>query len=189
MNIESLVGATASEVLELFKNQKLSPVELMKHVIDLSGDSEPLVNAFCDQYFETALSEARRAEKRYLNNSETPSTLDGVPLAVKDDTSIKDKKTTTGSILNRNHIDEHTNPSVERLTDAGAIIHARTTCPEFCWAWVCYSKLYGVTRNPWNTDYSCVGSSGGSAAAVASGSTLLATGTDSAGSIRQPAAM
>lgn len=189
MNIKSLVGATASEVLELFKNQKLSPVELMNHVIDRSRDSEPLVNAFCDQYFETALSEARRAEKRYLNNSETPSTLDGVPLAVKDDTSIKDKRTTTGSILNRNNIDEHTNPSVERLTDAGAIIHARTTCPEFCWAWVCYSKLYGVTRNPWNTDYSCGGSSGGSAAALASGSTILATGTDSAGSIRQPAAM
>ena len=189
MNTDGLSEITATEALALFKSRELSPLELMNHIIEQSSHTEPLVNALCDQYFENALTQARQAEKRYLRDSDTLSMLDGIPMAVKDDTSITGKRTTTGSMLNRNHIDQHTNPSIERLTDAGAIIHARTTCPEFCWAWVCYSKLYGVTRNPWNTDYSCGGSSGGSAASLAAGSTVLATGTDSAGSIRQPAAM
>ncbi len=189
MTTNRLSEITATEALDLFQSRDLSPVELMNHIIEQSSHTEPHINAFCDQYFESALTQARQAEKRYITDSDTPSLLEGIPMAVKDDTSIKGKRTTTGSMLNRNHIDEHTNPSIERLTDAGAIIHARTTCPEFCWAWVCYSKLYGVTRNPWNTDYSCGGSSGGSAASLAAGSTILATGTDSAGSIRQPAAM
>jgi Asp-tRNA(Asn)/Glu-tRNA(Gln) amidotransferase A subunit family amidase len=86
-------------------------------------------------------------------------------------------------------VDAVTNPSVERLMRAGAIVHARSACPEFCWAWVCYSRLHGVTRNPWKREVTPGGSSGGSAAALAAGTSVLATGTDSGGSIRMPSAM
>ena len=87
------------------------------------------------------------------------------------------------------NIADHTNPSVERLMRAGAIVHALTTCPEFVWPWTCTSNLHGVTRNPWNTAMTSGASSGGADAASASGTTTLATGSDSAGSIRMPAAM
>ena len=76
---------------------------------------------------------------------------------------------------------------IERLLEAGAIIHARTTTSEFCISGVCVSSMWGTTRNPWNPDYSPGGSSGGSAAALAAGMTTLATGTDVGGSIRVPA--
>ncbi len=82
----------------------------------------------------------------------------------------------------------YTNPTVERLLRAGAIVHARTTTPEFVCAWVCQSRLFGVTRSPWNPAMTCGGSSGGSAASLAAGTTTLATGSDLGGSIRIPAA-
>ncbi len=76
---------------------------------------------------------------------------------------------------------------VQRILDAGGIVHARTTTPEFSCAPVTWTKLWGVTRNPWHPDYSPGGSSGGSGAALAAGSTTLATGSDIGGSIRIPA--
>jgi len=82
---------------------------------------------------------------------------------------------------------EVTAPFVQRIIDAGGIVHARTTTPEFCCAPVTWTKLWGVTRNPWNLAYAPGGSSGGSAAALAAGSTTLATGSDIGGSIRIPA--
>jgi Asp-tRNA(Asn)/Glu-tRNA(Gln) amidotransferase A subunit family amidase len=78
--------------------------------------------------------------------------------------------------------------SSERLMRAGANFFVRSTCPEFCWLFACHSRLWGVTRNPWRLDISPGGSSGGSAAALAAGATTIAIGSDSTGSIRQPAA-
>ncbi len=185
----NIVELPATRLLQLFRTRDLSPLELMQAIISRSEQIEPNINAFADRYFEEALVQAKQAEKQYATPAREAATLAGLPLAVKDDTAIAGKRSASGSLMHEEHTDNHTNPSVQRLVDAGAIVHARTTCPEFCWAWVCYSRLYGVTRNPWNTDYTCGGSSGGSAAALAAGSTVLATGTDSAGSIRQPAAM
>ncbi len=189
MTSTPLFYLSATELLARFRARTLSPVELMQAVIDRAEAVEPVVNGFADRYFEEAMQKARRAEARYAKANSRPRALEGIPLAVKDDTAIKGKRTTTGSLLYKDHIDGHTHPSVERLMRAGAIVHARTTCPEFCWAWVTYSRLHGVTRNPWNTDLTCGASSGGSGAALASGTTTLATGTDSAGSIRHPAGM
>ncbi len=182
-----LIYLSATQALERFRTRALSPVELMQAVIDRAARVEQVVNAFADTYFDEALAKARQAEERYLKGR--PRALEGLPLAVKDDTAIEGRRTTTGSLIYRDHVDTETNPSVERLMRAGAIVHARTTCPEFCWAWVCYARSFGVTRNPWNPAYTPGGSSGGSAAALAAGTTPLATGTDSAGSIRVPAGM
>ena len=88
MNTDGLSEITATEALALFKSRELSPLELMNHIIEQSSHTEPLVNALCDQYFENALTQARQAEKRYLRDSDTLSMLDGIPMAVKDDTSI-----------------------------------------------------------------------------------------------------
>jgi Asp-tRNA(Asn)/Glu-tRNA(Gln) amidotransferase A subunit family amidase len=189
VNSSSFSYLPATEALDLFRSGKLSPVELMHAVIEQAEATEPAVNAFADCYFEEAIWQAKKAEIKYHNTKNNPGSLEGLPVAVKDDTAIQGHRTTVGSLLLKDNVSDYTNPSIERLLQAGAIIHARTTCPEFCWPWVCDSRMYGVTRNPWNLDYTCGGSSGGSAAALAAGSTILATGTDSAGSIRQPAAM
>jgi len=189
LNRDELVYLTAGETLLLFQSGELSPVDLMKATIERSEAVEPQINAFCDRYFDEAMSCARTAEKRYADPALRPGPLEGLPVAVKDDTAIAGRRSCAGSLFLQDHVDQQTNPSVERLLHGGAIVHARTTCPEFCWTWVTVTRLNGVTRNPWNRYYSPGGSSGGSAAALAAGSTMLATGTDSAGSIRQPAGL
>jgi aspartyl-tRNA(Asn)/glutamyl-tRNA(Gln) amidotransferase subunit A len=96
------------------------------------------------------------------------------------------KRQSFGSLPLQNEVAAATAPFVQRIIDAGGIVHARTTTPEFSCAPVTWSKMWGVTRNPWNPAYSCGGSSGGSAAALAAGTTTLATGSDIGGSIRIP---
>jgi len=189
MDCADLSYLSATDALRLFRERQLSPVELLEALIERAEQVEPAVNAFADRYFDEALARAREAEQRYAGGGDAPRPLEGIPVAVKDDTPIEGKRSSMGSLIFQHRIDDHTNPSVERLLEAGAIVHARTTCPEFCWPWVCYSRLYGVTHNPWNLKNTPGGSSGGSAAALAAGTTTLATGTDSGGSIRMPAAM
>ena len=185
-NTNDLNYITASEALSRFRWKELSPVELLDAVIDRAEAITETVNPLADQYFEEARQRAQRAEARYLKGN--PRRLDGIPLLVKDSSAIKGKRATIGSLMNAERIDNHTDPAVERLIRAGANFFARSTCPEFCWLFACHSKIWGVTRNPWRLDITPGGSSGGSAAALAAGATTIATGSDSTGSIRQPAA-
>ena len=178
---------SATQALRRFASGALSPRELIHALIARAESVEPSINAFADRYFDEALELAMEAERRYARG--TARRLEGLPLAVKDDGAIRGKRNTSGSLVHRDHVADHTDPHIERLQRAGAIVHARTTCPEFCAAWVTYSRLHGVSRCPWNTAYTPGGSSGGSAAAVAAGTTTLATGSDNAGSIRQPASI
>ena len=108
-------------------------------------------------------------------------------MAIKEEQPIAGLPWREGSTLLRDNIATETHPIVERIMAAGGIVHARTTTPEFCCAGFTHSDLWGITRTPWNTDYSSGGSSGGSGAALAAGSTMLATGSDIGGSIRIPA--
>ena len=109
-------------------------------------------------------------------------------MAVKDAQRVAGKRTTYGSLLFKDNFSDHSDPMIERLEEAGAIIHARTTTPEFCLSGTCHTRMWGVTRNPFNPQFGPGGSSGGSGAALAAGMTTLATGTDIGGSIRIPAA-
>jgi amidase len=188
MSDTDLCYLSASEAIERFKQRTLSPVELMQALIARAEAVEPVVNAFADSYFDEALAKARRAEARYMKTDGRVRALEGVPLAVKDAAAIKGRVTTQGSLIYKDHVDDHTNPAIERLLRAGAILHARTTTPEFGIDWVTTSRLHGTTRSPWDPRYTCGGSSGGSAAALAAGTTTLATGADNAGSLRVPAA-
>jgi aspartyl-tRNA(Asn)/glutamyl-tRNA(Gln) amidotransferase subunit A len=177
----------ATEAVRLFRARKLSPVELLQAVIARAEKVEPAINAFAETHFEEALAHARGAEASYKAGGQAPRALEGLPVAVKEEAPIKGHKNTLGSLPLRDVVADHTAVFVQRIIDAGAIVHARTTTPEFACAPVTWSKLWGVTRNPWNTAFSPGGSSGGSGASLAAGSTTLATGSDIGGSIRIPA--
>jgi aspartyl-tRNA(Asn)/glutamyl-tRNA(Gln) amidotransferase subunit A len=177
----------AIEVLRLFRARKLSPVELVQAVIERAGKVEPTINAFAQTFFDEALASARKAEARYAKGGDSHRPLDGLLVAVKEEAPITGHKKTLGSLPLRDVVADHTAVFVQRILDAGGIVHARTTTPEFCCAPITWSKLWGVSRNPWNPAYSPGGSSGGSAASLAAGSTTLATGSDIGGSIRIPA--
>jgi aspartyl-tRNA(Asn)/glutamyl-tRNA(Gln) amidotransferase subunit A len=180
---------SATEAIKQFKARKLSPVELVQAVIDRAAAVEPTINAFAQTFFDEALTQAKAAEARYAGNRKAPRALEGLLVAVKEEAPITGHKNTLGSLALRDVIADHTAVFVQRILDAGGIVHARTTTPEFACAPVTWSKLWGVTRNPWNTAFSPGGSSGGSAASLAAGSTMLATGSDIGGSIRMPASM
>jgi aspartyl-tRNA(Asn)/glutamyl-tRNA(Gln) amidotransferase subunit A len=178
---------SATEAVKQFKARKLSPVELAQAIIDRAAAVEPAINAFAQTFFDEALKQARAAEARYASGAESPRALEGLLIAVKEEAPITGHKNTLGSLALRDMVADHTAVFVQRILDAGAIVHARTTTPEFACAPVTWSKLWGVTRNPWNLAFSPGGSSGGSGASLAAGSTTLATGSDIGGSIRIPA--
>jgi Asp-tRNA(Asn)/Glu-tRNA(Gln) amidotransferase A subunit family amidase len=175
---------SAAQALRLFRSKELSPVELVSAVIERAEAVEPSVNAFAATFYDEALDAARAAEKRYLAGDARP--LEGIPVAVKEEAPIAGRRNTLGSLPLRDEVAAVTAPFVQRIIDAGGIVHAQSTTPEFCCAPVTWTKLWGVTRNPWNLAYSPGGSSGGSAAALAAGTTTLATGSDIGGSIRIP---
>jgi aspartyl-tRNA(Asn)/glutamyl-tRNA(Gln) amidotransferase subunit A len=176
----------ATEALRLFRSRELSPVELMTAVIARAEEVEPAINAFAETRFDEAMDAARAAQERYAGAGVPPGPLDGLPVAVKEEAPIAGQKNTLGSVPLRDVVADHTAAFVQRIIDAGGIVHARSATPEFCCAPFTWTKLWGVSRNPWNTAFSPGGSSGGSAASLAAGSATLATGSDIGGSIRIP---
>jgi aspartyl-tRNA(Asn)/glutamyl-tRNA(Gln) amidotransferase subunit A len=178
---------SATEAVSLFRARKLSPVELLQAVIDRADKVEPKINAFAEKRYDEALEQARAAEARYAVGGQPPRPLEGLPVAVKEEAPIKGQKNTFGCLPLKDAVADHTAVFAQRIIDAGGIVHARTTTPEFSCAPITWSKLWGVTRNPWNLAFSPGGSSGGSGASLAAGSTTLATGSDIGGSIRIPA--
>jgi Asp-tRNA(Asn)/Glu-tRNA(Gln) amidotransferase A subunit family amidase len=188
MSNEDLCYLPATAILGLFKKRKLSPVELMTALVTRAERVNPKVNCFADRYVAEALAQAKLSEARYMKRGAKTAALDGIPLAVKDSQRVAGKRTTQGSLIFKDWVDDHSDPMIERLQKAGAIIFARTTTPEFCLSGITASRIWGITRNPWNSEWGPGGSSGGSGAALAAGLATLATGTDIGGSIRIPAA-
>ena len=105
------------------------------------GQSE--INCFADRYFEEALEAGQEGRRPLCRKAGKPRPLEGMPLAVKDAQRVKGKRTTHGSLIFIDNIDDHSDPMIERLTKAGAIILARTTTPEFCLSGVCHSRAVG----------------------------------------------
>ena len=186
MSDSDLCYLPAAEAIRRFKARTLSPVDLLQAQIERIAEIGQPVNAFSFLYTEEALAAAKTAEAAYAPGG-NPRPLEGVPLAAKDENNIKGKITTYGSLIYKDNVATSTTPVLQRLMDGGAIIHGRTTTPEFSCEAFCHSRLWGVTRNPWNLDLTPGGSSGGSGAALAGGMTTLATGSDIGGSIRIPA--
>lgn len=182
---DAICYLSVEEATRRFRERTLSPVDLMRAVIDRCEKVNPKLNAITNRFYERAMAQAAEAEQRYAQGKAKP--LDGVPLAAKELHPIEGMRTSWGSKIFENTPADYTLPAIQRLLDAGAIVHIRTTTPEFAHAGHCHSPLYGVTRNPWNPEYSSCGSSGGSAVAVATGMATIATGDDGGGSIRMPA--
>lgn len=185
MSDPDLCYLSASDVLAGFKSGDLSPVAYLEALIARTEAVNPSLNAYTETFFDDSLIAARKAEAAYADG--TARALEGLPVAVKDAQRVAGQRTTQGSWSMGHEVEAQSDPMIERLLAAGAIIPARTNTPEFCLSGVCRSERFGVTRNPFNPEYSPGGSSGGSAAALAAGMVPLATGTDIGGSIRIPA--
>ncbi|MDP9464245.1 MAG: amidase [Actinomycetota bacterium] len=178
---------SAYETLDLFRRGELSPMEHLEALIEQIETHEPLLNAVVDRRYDEARAEARAAEPRYLGKGDAPRPLEGLGLATKEEHPMAGRSWKQGSLAFVEQLAEHDHPIIERIRSAGGIIHIRTATPEFSCAGFCHSELWGVTRNPWNTELTPGGSSGGSGAALAAGYAPLATGSDIGGSIRIPA--
>ncbi|MFC6632727.1 amidase [Microbulbifer taiwanensis] len=178
---------SAVELLAGYRDKSFSPVEVTQALLRQIERCNPAVNAYCLVDEETSLDFARASERRY-QSGETKGLLDGVPVAIKDVFLTPMWPTLKGSRT----IDPESTlgkeaPCVAALARNGYVPLGKTTTPEFGWKGVTDNPIDGVTRNPWNTDKTAGGSSGGSAAAVPLGMGPLALGTDAGGSIRIPA--
>ncbi|WTW99475.1 amidase [Streptomycetaceae bacterium NBC_01309] len=179
---------SATEALAAFRAREVSPVELLTAVLDRVDAADQVVNAVVECLRDEAFAAAREAELRYLGRGGGEvRPLEGLPVAAKEEHPIAGRPHQLGSLLYADNVAKATHPVIERITEAGGIVHVRTATPEFCAAAFTQSKLWGLTRNPWNPEYSPGGSSGGSGAALAAGYAPLATGSDIGGSIRMPA--
>jgi Asp-tRNA(Asn)/Glu-tRNA(Gln) amidotransferase A subunit family amidase len=178
---------SAGETLERYRARELSPVEVLDAAIARVEACEPVFNAVCDRRYDEARAEAEASAARYAGGGEPPRALEGLLVAAKEEQPMAGRICSYGSLAYTNQVAAVTHPLLERLQQAGAVIHIRTTTPEFSCAGFTHGALWGVTRNPWNPDYSPGGSSGGSGAALAAGYAPLATGSDIGGSIRVPA--
>jgi aspartyl-tRNA(Asn)/glutamyl-tRNA(Gln) amidotransferase subunit A len=143
------------------------------------------LNAFITMDAERALERARALDQR----PETPGPLHGVPIAIKDTICVRGVRATAGSRILGNWVPPYTATAVERLEAAGAVVIGKTNCDEFAMGSSTEHSAFGPTRNPWDTSRIPGGSSGGSAVAVAAGFAPVALGTDTGGSVRQPAAL
>ncbi len=185
---EELCYLSAIDLIDLFKKQVISPVDVLKAQIGRIEKFNPIINAVTYKHYEEALQQAKESEKRYKNG--TPRLLEGLTCAMKDDLEVKGWVTTMGSLIRKDAVPAiKDSPLTILLKNAGVVMHIQTNVPEYYCNLVTWNFLFGTTRNPWNTNYTPGGSSGGNAAALAAGFTTLATGSDMGGSIRVPASM
>ena len=146
------------------------------------------MNAFLHRDDENFLKQAREADKRRENGKQL-GILDGLPVSLKDVISVKDQPLTAASKILENYVSPYDATVTKKLKDSGALIWGRLNLDEFAMGSSTENSAYGPTRNPWNLDCVPGGSSGGSSAAVAARETPLSLGSDTGGSIRQPAAL
>jgi amidase/aspartyl-tRNA(Asn)/glutamyl-tRNA(Gln) amidotransferase subunit A len=176
----------AAALTTAYRNRTLSPVEVAKAAMARAEEVNPELNAFTFIDHEGALAAAGASEKRWAEGAPL-SQVDGVPTTLKDIVWVNGWSVRYGSATTPARRYSEDAPSVERLRRAGAVFIAQTTTPEFGWKAVTDSALFGVTRNPWNTQKTPGGSSGGAAVAAAVGAGVFHLGTDGGGSIRVPA--
>jgi aspartyl-tRNA(Asn)/glutamyl-tRNA(Gln) amidotransferase subunit A len=183
---DDLTQTSAARLSRLYAKGKLSPVETMKAVLARVDKVNPTLNALCIVDAREAMKIARASEKRW-KNGDPLSPLDGVPVSIKELVRVKGWPARMASKLTDPAPADRDAPSVARLREAGAIVFAQSTSSEYGHKGTTDSPLHGLTRNPWNTERTPGGSSGGAAAAVAAGMGPIAIGTDGGGSVRLPA--
>jgi aspartyl-tRNA(Asn)/glutamyl-tRNA(Gln) amidotransferase subunit A len=186
MTDDALCLTPATELAAAIRARRLSPVELVDAVLARIDRLNPRLNAYLTVADAQARQGAREAEAAVMRG-DSLGPLHGIPVAVKDLSYTKGIRTTRGSLLYKDFVPGEDHPIVTRLYDAGAIIVGKTNTPEFGWKGATDNRLGPPCVNPWDTERTPGGSSGGSAVAVAAGMAPIATGSDGVCSIRTPA--
>jgi amidase len=182
--LSELTIKPALELLGLLRSGAVSAVELAREHVGEIERLDPALHAFAHFDPERALASAAEADRRRFSD-DLP--LLGLPMTVKSSISTAGYRCETGSALNRGLIAHEDAVAVARMKAAGAVILGTTNCPEFLMAYETDNLLYGRAANPWNLERSAGGSSGGEAAAIAAGLSAGGLGSDSGGSVREPA--
>ena len=182
-----LCDYSASELLRLLKKREISSLEVTESSLKRIEAREGVVHAFITVTREAALAQAEKADKRFRKGDEIPP-LNGVPIAMKDVLCTQGIRTTCGSAILANYIPPYDATVVKRVLKSGAVLLGKTNMDEFAMGSSTENSAFGPTRNPLDPDRVAGGSSGGAAAALASGETVLSIGSDTGGSIRLPAA-
>jgi len=177
---------SALELAAAIKTKQVSPVEVIKHYLAVVDRVNPIINAIIWRRDAELLNEAKAAENAVMRG-DVLAPFHGVPLPIKDLTEVKGERTTHGTVAAKAKIGRYDTTPVRLLREAGFLFMGRTNTPEFGSLPVTENTLYGATRNPWNTNHTPGGSSGGASAAVASGMAPIAHGSDGGGSLRIPA--
>ncbi len=184
---EAILSYSIVQAAAWLRTQEVSPVELTRDCLKRIEKRNPALNAFITVTADSALAQARVAEEE-IRRGDYRGPLHGIPLGLKDMIDTAGVSTTAGSELYKNRIPVQDAEVVRRLKAAGAVLLGKQNLHEFAYGCSSVIGFFGEVHNPWNTSRIAGGSSGGSAAAVSAGLCLAAIGTDTAGSIRLPAA-
>ena len=182
MNFKSV-----KEILTAIKNKDVSVIELTNNYLDKIKERDDELNCFITLTEEFALNKARKIDEEIAKNK--VRALSGLPIAQKDIFCTKNIKTSCGSKMLDNFVSPYNATVIEKLNNAGTIMLGKTNMDEFAMGSSNETSFYGPVKNPWDTEYVPGGSSGGSASAVAARISPCSTGTDTGGSIRQPASL
>lgn len=185
MRLEEL---TCHEIHQLLKSKEVTCVEVTQSVINRIEAVDSKIHAYITTSFDEAIDQAKEIDKKIVKG-EKIHPLAGIPIAIKDNICTKGIKTTCASKILHNFIPPYDAFVIQRLKEAEAIIIGKTNMDEFAMGSSTENSYFGPTKNPWNLATVPGGSSGGSASAIAVDETILALGSDTGGSIRQPAAL
>jgi aspartyl-tRNA(Asn)/glutamyl-tRNA(Gln) amidotransferase subunit A len=182
-----LCDRSATELARMLRKGEVSSREITESVLKRIDEKEDSINAFITVTPEIALKQADLADRRFRENKRV-SPLNGIPIAIKDNMCTQGIPTTCGSKILENYIPPYDATAAAKVLQTGAVLIGKTNMDEFAMGSSCENSAFGPTHNPVNLERVAGGSSGGSAAAIASGETVLAMGSDTGGSIRLPAA-
>lgn len=183
-----IIEMSLSEVSSSIANRTVSSVDVVDACLTQLEATEADLNAFISVFWDRARDEASKCDSAVIKGRPA-GPLHGVPLSIKDNIPVKGQTTTVGSALYKDWVPKADAKSVQKLRQSGAVLIGKTNLHEFAWGGTSENPHFGRVGNPWGTDRMAGGSSGGSAASVASRSCFGSVGTDTGGSIRVPAAL